>query len=380
MSGKIIGIDASRNRSGGARAHLIGILVFAELQNYGIKEVHLWVYQSLADSIPNYPWLVKHVPKVTEKSIFHQLWWQYYSLPKQARALGCDLLFNTDAGSVCSFSPSITLSQDMLSFEFGEMSRYGFSKSKLRLVLLKYVQLRSLKNAEVAVFLTNYAKNVILKNIRNFEGCAVIPHGIGDEFRNLVHTQSEEFTNKEIRCIYVSNVAMYKHQWMVVRAIKQLRDRGYEASLLLVGGGAGRAKKLLDRQILMSDPDRQFVKQISFVPHASIPSYLAQSDIFVFASSCENMPITLLEGMASGLPIVCSNRGPMPEILQNGGLYFDPENPTSIANALEILIQSPELRKNLASLAQEISKQYTWERCARETWSLFMSSLGKGGC
>ena len=50
-----------------------------------------------------------------------------------------------------------------------------------------------------------------------------------------------------------------------------------------------------------------------------MPEYLSKSNIFIFASSCENMPITLIEGMASGLPIACSDRGPMPEVLQDGG-------------------------------------------------------------
>ena len=76
-----------------------------------------------------------------------------------------------------------------------------------------------------------------------------------------------------------------------------------------------------------------FVSQKEFVANGNIPDYLARSDLFIFASSCENLPITMLEAMASGIPICCSNRGPMPEVLGREGCYFDPEVPASIALA-----------------------------------------------
>ena len=47
--------------------------------------------------------------------------------------------------------------------------------------------------------------------------------------------------------------------------------------------------------------------------------------------------------MASGIPIACSNRGPMPEILRDGGIYFDPENVDSIKDALELMINDTEM-------------------------------------
>jgi len=124
----------------------------------------------------------------------------------------------------------------------------------------------------------------------------------------------------------------------------------------------------------ISDPDGEFVTQKGFVPQDELASYLSDADIFVFASSCENMPNTLVEAMAAGLPIACSSRGPMPEILDDGGVYFDPENPNSISSALQILIDNAELRKNVASRAKVLSAKYSWERCARETWSFLVDT------
>jgi glycosyltransferase involved in cell wall biosynthesis len=80
------------------------------------------------------------------------------------------------------------------------------------------------------------------------------------------------------------------------------------------------------------------------------------------------MPNILLEGMASGLPIACSDRGPMPEVLGDAGVYFDPEDPNDIARALRELIDSRELRSKLAKASFERAQGYSWLRCADQTF------------
>ena len=364
----VVGIDASRNRSGGAKAHLIGILTEGEPPAaYGIRRVHLWAYRSLMSAIPDYPWLVKYSPPVLEKSLLLQAWWQYWRLPREVRASKCDLLFNTDAASVCPYRPNVTMMRDMLSYEPGEMERFGMSKARLRLLLKRVVQDRSMRNAQRVVFLTNYAARVTQQTIGALDNAIVIPHGVGQEFR-LDRPHLSDASASEILFLYVSNASMYKHQWQVIRAVGRLRRSGVAARLLLVGGGEGRAQELLDQEISVTDPNGEFVEQRPFVPHGAIPRLLADADVFVFASSCESMPNTLLEAMAIGLPIACSDRGPMPEILGDGGVYFDPENSDSIAAALESIIRSPALKERIAKRAKELSAQYSWARCSRETW------------
>lgn len=367
-SGLIVGIDASRNRSGGAVSHLRGLLSACEPRSYGIREVHLWAYDSLLAQIPDHSWLVKHHVPALQGMIGRQLWWQYACLPKLFDSLGCNILFNTDAGSVCPVRHSATLSQDMLSFEPGEMQRYGMSKARLRLEILKVVQVRSLRRARLAIFLSEHARRTISHVAGQFNNSVVIPHGIDDRFRAVVTTRRPWPDSGPVRCLYVSNVAPYKHQWHVVEAIAMLRGNGYDIELLLVGGGRGSALNRLMRSLDRFDPDRRFVHIEDFVPNERIPDYLAQADLFVFASSCENLPITLLEAMASGIAICSSDRGPMPEVLGEDGCYFDPENPVSIANAIRSMIDDPAGREYRRLYSLEHSKKYTWQRCAQATW------------
>lgn len=366
----IVGIDASRNRSGGAKAHLIGILSALVPEQHGIAQVHVWAFRSLLDKLPDYPWLIKHNPPELERSLIHQLWWQAVHLTKETKAAHCDILFTTDASTLCRFKPMVVLSQDMLSYEPGVMRYFGYGLARLRLLAILVVQNLAFRRAAGVIFLTRYAGKVIQQSCGLLPAITYIPHGVDAVFKHSQAVSSWPVSGERpIRCVYVSNAEMYKHQWMVVEAISLLRKRGYNLILSLVGGGNGPAQQLLQDMITVADPKSVFVKQLEFLPHAELPALLAEADLFVFASSCENMPVTLVEAMGVGLPIACSNRGPMPEVLADGGVYFNPEDSESIAVAIEQIIQSSALRLTIAQRAKTLSQQYSWKRCADETWA-----------
>ena len=373
-----VGIDASRNRSGGAKAHLIGVLSECNPTQYDLKEVHVWAFRSLLDQLPDYPWLIKHNPVALEQSLVKQLWWQATIFAGEVKSTGCDILFTTDASTLCHFKPMVILSQDMLSYEPGVMRYFGFGLARLRLLAILVLQNLAFKRAAGVIFLTRYAGKVIQHSCGLLPAVAYIPHGVDDVFKQTQALRSWPTMGvRPIRCIYVSNAEMYKHQWVVVEAISLLRKRGYDLTLTLVGGGTGPAQRLLQRAIEDSDNYGKFVEQMAFLPHAHLPALLADADLFVFASSCENMPVTLVEAMAVGLPIACSNRGPMQEVLADGGLYFDPEDAGSIGAALEQIIQSPELRMAIAQKAKVLSQQYNWKRCADETFTFIADTYLK---
>ena len=153
----------------------------------------------------------------------------------------------------------------------------------------------------------------------------------------------------------------------MVKAISLLRKRGYNLTCSLIGGGRGPAQKLLQNMVNKTDPEGVFINQRDFLPHSKLPELLKEMDLFVFASSCENMPVTLIEGMTAGLPIACSNRGPMPEVLVDAGIYFDPEDANAIAEAIEQIILSSALRLRITERAKGLSQQYNWKRCSDET-------------
>ncbi|MFV8434041.1 glycosyltransferase, partial [Vibrio owensii] len=171
-----------------------------------------------------------------------------------------------------------------------------------------------------------------------------------------------------VKIIYVSNYSMYKNQWEVVKAIDDINSSKIKVKLTLVGGGSGKAKKLTELAIdKMKYPCA--VLDVGRCEHFKLPELIKEHDVFLFASSCETISITLLEGMASFKPIISSNKGPMPEVLGNSGVYFDPFSSVDISNAIrEVINRDPKVNYKQAKLSYEKSQFYNWKTCAKNTW------------
>src|SRR5262249_21741875 len=78
-----------------------------------------------------------------------------------------------------------------------------------------------------------------------------------------------------------------------------------------------------------------------------------------------------IEAMACGTPVVCSRAGSLPEVVGDGGLYFDPTEVGSIAATLSKIVCDPNLRDGLASRALDRAARFTWERAARALYECF---------
>jgi glycosyltransferase involved in cell wall biosynthesis len=228
------------------------------------------------------------------------------------------------------------------------------------------------RQASGVIFLSQYASNSVMRAIGVRGGNTMtIPHGVDDQFLCPPRKQLpiECFSvERPFNILYVSIIDMYKHQWAVAQAAARLRKKGIPLVLTLVGGAYPRAFAHLSKTVSQIDPARKFVRYKGLVPYSEIAAYYQQADLCVFASSCENMPNILLEGMASGLPIACSDRGPMPEVLGSAGVYFDPENPDDIARSLQTMLDSPDLRTKLAQDSFQRAQAFSWRRCAKETF------------
>lgn len=373
--GVVFGIDASRNRSGGARAHVIGILRESDPRAYGISQVHIWAFPELLAGIADRPWLVKHSPPALRGSLAAQLWWQACHLHRQASASGCQMIFTTDASTVSAFQPMIVMNQDLLSFEPGMLSQYGLTKARLRLHVLYYLQRWAMRRAAGVIFQTRYAEKMVKHATGPLQNVARIPFGVGPEFNAAIRSRALSLRHgAPIRCLYVSNAELYKNHPQVIEAITSLRAARFNLELVLVGGGEGEGLARRNAAIKAADPSGRFITAHSFVPHTTLPRFLSEADLFVFASTCESLSVTLIEAMAAGLPIACSDRGPMPEVLEDGGTYFDPDRPESIAAAVRAIIVDDDYRLKLAARAQELAKSYTWHRCGEQTWDFMVKT------
>ncbi|MCG8345681.1 MAG: glycosyltransferase family 4 protein [Chlorobiales bacterium] len=380
----IIGVDASNIRGGGGFTHLFELLRVVEPEEYNIARVIVWGGKKTLAALEDYPWLEKVSPPIFDKGLLERAYWQRFKLSGVAKALGCDVLFVPGGTYAGSFRPFVTMNQNLLPFEWGEMQRYGWSLTTLRLLLLRWTQSSSFRRADGVIFLTGHAKNSVIKVTGQLNGLTqIIPHGLNPRFMREPGAQWPNSNYSEVRpcrLLYVSIIDQYKHQWNVVEAVEILRNESFPLTLDLIGPAYPPALMRLNEAIARLDPERSWVHYHGAIPFNELHLQYERADIGVFASTCETFGIILLETMAAGLPIACSDRGAMQEILGEAGVYFDPENPYDIADALRQLIKSSELREQKAHAAFKRAKEFSWERCADETLCFLGKVVAENHC
>lgn len=369
-----VGIDASNLRVGGGITHLVDVLRALQPEAHGVEAITVWGGRDTLAALPAAPWLQARHETALDGGLLTRVRWQRETLARRLRDDGCDVLFAPGGNYAGAFRPFVTMSRNLLPFEAGERRRYGLSRMRLKLGLLRRAQAATLRRAAGVIFLNDYARACVEAVTGPLAGrVRVIPHGVAEEFRaaprpaRALAACSED---EPLRLLYVSTVEPYKHQWQVVEAVGRLRAQGLPVTLTLVGGGREPWLARLREAIARVDAAGRFIRYEGAVPHADLPGRYRQADLFVFASSCENMPNILLEAMASGLPVACARRGPMPAMLGEAGRYFDPEHADDIAAALRALIDDPAARDACAREAHARAAAYSWAQCAAQTFGL----------
>ncbi len=373
-----LGIDASNLREGGGLTHLTELLQAADPRRYGFDRVTVWGGAETLGRLSPFPWLKKVHESLLDRELLFRLYWQSVRRDRLAAQERCDLLF-LPGGSGSDFRPSVVMCQNMLPFEWPEIRRFGFSLSTLRYLLLRRAYQASFRRADGLVVLSDYAGRAVDNHVKRRIGkTLMIAHGVSERFRRKPRPQRElgdSSFSSPFRLLYVSTLHLYKHQWRVAEAVSRLRSQGISLTIDFVGPSHNEAFRRLKKVMMRLDPEGNFLRYHGAVPYSEIHRYYHNAELFVFGSTCENLPMILLEAMAAGLPIASSNRGPMPDVLDGAGRYFDPESVDSMIETISVLVRDARLRAHLAAEAFQRAAAYSWKRCAQETFSFLRECL-----
>jgi glycosyltransferase involved in cell wall biosynthesis len=378
-----IGIDASNARSGGIITHIAELLAHCDPPRHGVTKVTVWGGSQILDRIPSRPWIeAVHVPML-ERRLPWRSAWQLFERSRVVSAAACDVVFAPSAAPISSFRPYVTMSANLLPFEPRERARYGWSREGIRFRILQRTMGHTFRESNAVIFLTEHARAVVSSQI-SLNGSvrtAVIPSGVHHRFRaepRPARPLSSYSEREPFRFLYVSDIHPYKHPWNVAEAVARLRREGLPVTLDLIGYPIHRpSAEHLDRTLAQLSRETNAIRFLGPLSHDNLPPIYREAGAFVFASTCENLPMTLMEAMASGLPIAASQTRPMPDILGDAAVYFDAEDVTSIADTLRDLAADPARRDAIAQGAYDAAARYSWDECADRTFALLAQVAGR---
>jgi glycosyltransferase involved in cell wall biosynthesis len=146
-------------------------------------------------------------------------------------------------------------------------------------------------------------------------------------------------------------------------------------ALVLPGYPTAHERELRERsRALGLDEDVRFA---GWLAEAELEGLWGIADAFAFPSLYEGFGLPVLEAMARGVPVACSNASSLPEVAGDAALLFDPRDEAAIADALRRLLGERDLGERLRARGRERVREFTWERTARATVESYRRALGE---
>ena len=356
---------------GGIRVYTVNIL--KALLKIDRKNEYLMIYKS-KDHLGRY----SSFPNVSETVLpgTGKLWWDQVSIPRLAKAHNLDIVYNPKLSI-----PLFTTAKTILVMHGAEQYAVPECFKWHDRIYFSVANRLYVRRASAIIAMTNIGKHDISRYMgASLEKIHVIPEAYNELCRGRDLEGAQEAKAKynlpERFILFVGGLTPLKNFGNLLRAFDRIREQ-IPQKLVIVGFSRWKVEK--DFKLLDDLGLRDSVIFPGFIPDEDIPKFYSLADLFVMPSLYEGFGIPVLEAMACGCPVVTTKTGCSPEVAGGGAVLVDPYNPEEMARGMLAVLSDEALRADLVRKGYLRAKEFSWEKCARETLELFESLAMDGG-
>ncbi len=206
------------------------------------------------------------------------------------------------------------------------------------------------------------------------ERVRVVPHAVDT---STFAPKPKAQPGESMQILFVGGHEPRKGVRTLLEALALVRKEGISARLVTVGGGSQmEVLKNLARQLGISEA----VEFRGYVPDDDgtlIPRTYAESNLFVLPSLQEGFGFTLLEAMASGVPIIATKVSAIPEVVEDTAMLVQPEDARALAEAIKSMIRDSDKRAELGTKARaRAEKLFSWDRVIPQIMAVYEEAIG----
>jgi glycosyltransferase involved in cell wall biosynthesis len=324
----------------------------------------------------NFRYLEYRIPGINLPA---QIWWERNILPDLLSEMKCDLLFEPgNRGTLSSPCPKVSLIHNLAPF-VDEYLENETAYQKLRQSFLRRATIQSMQKSNGIIFLSKYCQDffgnyVDLSKVKS----RIIYHGKSDYNHKQDDTFIKKYNIEKEYILCVSHIWRYKKIKEMVLSYHQALRRLPTLPPLLIAGANYSSDYMKEIEILINASG--YENKIIFtgsVGQAELAGLYSNCRAFLFPSVIETCSIILIEAMAAGCAIICSNKCVMPEVTGGAALYLNPDNINDFASKIISVVTDNGLNSFLKVRSREQAQNYSWEKCATETLNFFDEVLGK---
>jgi len=300
-----------------------------------------------------------------------------FDLPRRLRQDRPDLLHVQYTSPVFCSTPIVVSVHDV---SFLERPDYF---TPFRALQLRSTVHRTVKSAARVITPSEFSKRRILNAYRLDEAkVVVLPNGVASVFRPMAREAAQRWVNTSFGLrapfiLTVGDLQPRKNHVGLIRAFEKLvhTHPHLPHQLVIVGKENWRASTVRATAKRSRVADR--IHFTGFVSDEGLLRLYGACDLFVYPSFYEGFGLPILEAMACGRAVACSNTSAMPEVADSAAILFNPNSDDEIALAMRDLLLNPELRQRMERLGMQRAATFSWESNAGKTLDLYYAVAGE---
>jgi glycosyltransferase involved in cell wall biosynthesis len=359
-------INALHAKTGGGVTYLKNILPLISANSD--FELHLCIHEDQQDILPELSDNISMHTLNFKQGFWRLPLWEQIGVPRLARKIGADVTFSP-ANYGPFFAPnSVIMLRNALGVAFVERRPVKLAYW----LLVSAGTLISMITCRRAIAVSKYARDSNFGPLSGFlrNRFNVIPHGV-----SAVYSPPDSGSDRQDFVLAVSDIYVQKNLKNLLHAFVILRSDKPDIKLKIAGRFVDE-DYYRDLKVIIAEKGLQGnVEFLGGVYDAALVNLYRRCAVFVFPSTVETFGNPLIEAMASGAPIACSNSTAMPEVAGGAALYFNPKNVDDMAAVIGRLLADRELCHDLSAKALARAKNYSWEKTAECTLDVLYQAV-----
>ncbi|MEI9813199.1 MAG: glycosyltransferase family 1 protein [Acidobacteriota bacterium] len=299
-----------------------------------------------------------------------------WDIPRHVSKDQPDLLHVQYTGPLFSSVPLVVSLHDVSYLEHPEYF------TRFRSAQLTMTVRRTVQNAARILTPSEFSKSAIVRHYGiDEERVVVIPNGVSSRFRPLDRDLARTALEARLGVagpfiLTVGDLQPRKNHLGLLRAFEEVMRAHPELKhrLLFVGKETWYSPRLHEAVAASTVADR--VHFTGFVEDEELVTFYGACDLFVYPSFYEGFGLPILEAMACGRAVACSNTTAMPEVADSAGVLFDPADTGEIAHAIANILMDSDLRARMERLGYQHAASFSWQRSAAQTLNVYYEVAG----